>query len=367
MVKTRAVAVLTAAGLAAGLSAAAGPAVGATAARPHRPGPLVEKLATGLEGPYGLQWIGTKRFLVAENGAGRVSEVGRHGSRTVRIKGLDGVAGVAAGRRLYAVLGGGDETAPAPDGDFAATSVVRADRNGKHPKAIANLLDYELEHNPDGQAQFDSQHQPYDALSNPFSMNLSRYGLLVADGGGNDVLKVDPSTGKVSTFFVPPTVTDVPACLEPGAQSNPGTTGCDSVPTGLAVARGAVYVSTLGAEVPGAGRVYKLNPRTGRVLHTWKGLIAPTGLAVSRRGAVFVSEVQHGFPEGQPGPDFDPATVGRITRIGVGGRRTHVHVTMPTGLTWHSGHLYATAWSLAPLLGIPKAGQVVWVKQRAFH
>ena len=47
-------------------------------------------------------------------------------------------------------------------------------------------------------------------------------GLLVADGGANDVLRVNPRTGRVSTFFVPPTVKhQVPAARE----ANPGTDG----------------------------------------------------------------------------------------------------------------------------------------------
>jgi len=170
----------------------------------------------------------------------------------------------------------------------------------------------------------------------------------------------------VSTFFVPPTVKDVKACLAPGAQANPGTVGCDPVPTGIAVSRGSVYVSTLGAEVPGAGRVYKLNGRTGRVQRVWKGLTAPTGIAVGRRGQIYVSEVQFGAPEGPPPAGFDPATVGRITRIWHG-RRTHAHVTMPTGLDFDHGRLYASAWSIASFLGIKHAGQIVRVRPGSFR
>jgi hypothetical protein len=40
---------------------------------------------------------------------------------------------------------------------------------------------------------------------------------------------------------------------------------------------------------------------------------------------------------------------------------------MPLGLLWNRG-LYSTAWSVAGLfLGIPDAGQVVKVRQSAFH
>jgi sugar lactone lactonase YvrE len=139
------------------------------------------------------------------------------------------------------------------------------------------------------------------------------------------------------------------------------------VPTGVAYSHGSVYVSTLGAEVPGAGRVYKVNARTRKVQHVWKGLTAPTGVAVSRYGSVFVSEVFHGAPAGEPGPGFDPSTVGRITKIAPNGKRTHAQVTMPTGLLSAGGHLYSTAWSVASFLGIPDAGQVVRVRMGAFH
>jgi hypothetical protein len=324
-------------------------------------------VASGLEGPFGLQ-AGHRGFLVAESDAGQVTGISRDGDHHVLLSGVPGVAGVAGGHRhFYAVLGGSNEQGPPPAGTYPQTSVLRSTYNGKHVKVLANLLKYELRHNPDHQKQFDKNHNPYEALSNPFSMNLSRYGLLVADGGGNDVLRVNPWTGKVSTFFVPPTVKDVPACLQPGAQSNPGTVGCDSVPTGIAVARHSIYVSTLGAEVPGAGRVYRLNPWTGKVLHVWKGLTAPTGIAVTRDGTIYVSEVLYGAPETEtPPPGFDPSTVGRITRIRCG-HVTHAQVTMPVGLSLSRGRLYSTAWSVAGQLGMPGAGQIVQVRRSAFH
>ena len=53
----------------------------------------------------------------------------------------------------------------------------------------------------------------------------------------------------------------------------------------------SVYVSTLGAEAPGAGRVYKLDGRTGKVLRTWKNLNAPTGVTVRAHGTIYVSQV----------------------------------------------------------------------------
>ena len=278
--------------------------------------PAARTITARLDGPFGLQKaVDHRGFVVAESVSGQVTRVFQDGRKRAIINGAPGVAGVATGpHRAFAVLGGPNEEGQPPAGKYGPSTVLRSTYEGRKAKVIADLGKYELAHNPDGQVQF-VDGKPVDALSNPFAMNRSRYGLLVADGGANDVLRVNPRTGKVSTFFVPPTVKDVPACLEPGAQANDGTVGCDPVPTGIAVARHSVYVSTLGAEVPGAGRVYRLNPRTGKVLRVWRGLTAPTGIAVSPKGTVFVSEVLFNAPPDNPPPGFDPASVGRITRM----------------------------------------------------
>jgi hypothetical protein len=360
--RTRVAAVVATLGVV-GAGAAASPATAGSAG-----GPAVRVLTRGLDGPYGLQATSHGGFVVAEGDTGQVTRVGRHGAQHVVISGAGGVAGVAeGGGHLFAVLGGPNEDGSPRAGRFPATSLLRSTRGGHHVQVIANLLRYELAHNPDGQVQF-VKGKPVDALSNPFSMNKSRYGLLVADGGANDVLKVDPRTGRVSTFFVPPTVKDVPACLAPHAQSNPGTVGCDPVPTGIAVARGSVYVSTLGAEVPGAGRIYRLNPHTGKVREVWKNLTAPTGIAVTQSGRIFFSEVLFGAPagDGPPPPGFNPARVGRITMISHH-RMTHARVTMPTGLDYRHGRLYASSWSIAGFLHLPHRGQIVSVRLSAFH
>src|SRR4051794_31144738 len=356
---------LAAAVSALGVTTVAPPAL----ARSH-PAPA-KVIASGLNGPFGIQSVGRHGFVVAEADAGQVTLVSRSGHKRVIFSGAPGVDGVAASRHhVFGLTGGGNETGTPPPGTLPSASVIRSDWRGRHVKPIADLLKYEQTHNPDGQPFLKPDGTPYeDSVSNPFSMNLSRFGLLVADGGANDVLKVNPRTGRISTFFVPPTVKDVPACLEPGAQVQEGVVGCDPVPTGIAVRGRSVYVSTLGAEVPGAGRVYKLNGRTGHVQHVWKGLTAPTGIAVSRHGTIYVSEVTYGAPEGEgpPPADLDPASIGRITKISHG-HMTHSHVTMPTGLTFNCGRLYASAWSVAgEFFQIPNAGQVVRVSQHSFR
>ena len=328
---------------------------------------VAKVITTGLDDPFGLARLGGG-FVVAEDASGKVTKVDRYGRQRVLLSKAPGVAGVATGGHyVYSALGGSDETGAPPPGTYKPTSVLRTNLHNQKTKVLANLLRYELKKNPDGQKQFNADKEPYDSLSNPFAMTKFRGGLLVADGGANDVLRVNPYTGDVSTFFVPPTVKDVPACLKPGAQANPGTVGCDPVPTGVAYSHGSVYVSTLGAEVPGAGRVYKLNARTGEVQRVWKGLTAPTGVAVGRHGTVYASQVFYGAPEGEPGPGFDPSSIGRITKIAPSGKRTQAQVTMPIGLLFDKGKLYSTAWSVASFLQIPDAGQIVKVKAGAFR
>jgi hypothetical protein len=344
--------------------------VGAVGAAPaqsaERAAPAASVVTKKLDGPFGLQKaVHHRGLVVAENETGQVTRVFKDGRQRAILGGAPGVAGVAAGpNRVFAVIGGPNEEGAPSGGKYGPSKVLRMDYQGGHKKVLADLLKYELAHNPDGQVQF-VDGKPVDALSNPFAMTMSPWGLIVADGGANDVLKVNPRTGKVSTFFAPPTVKDVKACQAPDANANPGTVGCDPVPTGVEIANGSVYISTLGAEAPGAGRVYKLSPQ-GKVQRVWKGLTAPTGIAVRRDGTVYVSHVLEGAPSGPPSKDFDPASVGQITKIS-GSKRTESQVTMPTGLELKNGDLYASSWSIASFLGIKHAGQVVKVREGSFR
>ena len=353
---------LVALGTAAALAA---PATSTASAGRSQPG--VKVLTTGLDDPFGLQKaVDHRGFVVAENSTGKVTRVFPDGGRRVILRDVPGVAGVAASpTRVFAVIGGPNEEGSPSGGKYGPSRVLRMTYDGKRPEVIANLLRYELKHNPDGQKQF-VDGKPVDSLSNPFSMTWSKFGLFVADGGANDVLKVNPRTGKVTTFFVPRTVTSVPDCQKPDSNANPGTKGCDPVPTGVQVLGDSLYVSTLGAEAKGASRVYKLNARTGKVQRVWKDLTAATGVLALKDGTVFTSHVLHGAPTSeQPPPGFDPADVGWITRMR-NGQRTHAKVTMPVGMVLKDGRLYSTSWSVGSFLGMQNAGQVVRVAQSAF-
>ena len=81
--------------------------------------------------------------------------------------------------------------------------------------------------------------------------NRKRNGfVLVADGGTNDVLRVDRN-GNVSTLFVPPTVNSRACKALPNNDET--TVGCDAVPTGLGARRRTKHDLRLRADGRGPG------------------------------------------------------------------------------------------------------------------
>ncbi len=184
--------------------------------------------------------------------------------------------------------------------------------------------------------------------------------ILVADAGANAVLSIDRRTNKISTFFVPPRVpvSQVPECE--GTNDTQGVQGCDPVPTGVTQDKnGNIYVSTLGGDRPNAGRVYVLSPG-GKVLRVIRNLEPLTGIAVDSYGNVFVSELFAGDPAGPP------EDVGQVVRITPNGARSYAQVTLPTGLEFSGGKLFASAWSVAIFFGQPGRGEVVRIAPGAF-
>ena len=272
---------------------------------------------------------------------------------------------------LYVALGepGPDEGGEAPaepvEGAPSGSSVIVADADGEIVETY-DLLAYELENNPDEQPQFAEDGTPFDALSNPFAVQVQEDRILVADAGANALLAIDRESGEISTLFVPPLVSpdEVPECAE--MQANPDVEGCDPVPTGIDEENGLLYLSTLGAEAPGAARVYVLE-QDGEEVRRIEGLDSITGVAVDDDDTVYVSELFFGAPAEEPGPDFDPTPVGRIVSIEEDGEREAAAVTLPSGLEFEDGELYASAWSIAGFLGLVDRGEVVKVDKEAFH
>jgi hypothetical protein len=342
------------------------PATSATATAP------VSTIAGGFTSPAGVDYQYGKVY-VADGGTGKIVSVDPNtGKKTTELTGLTSPSDVArVDRKLVVTTAGVEPEEGQTELPEGGSSVFQAEP-GQTPKLLADLLDYELKYNPDGQQQFGPNNQVLDALSNPFAIiRDKRPGgyVLVADAGANAVLAINPQ-GKVSNFFVPPLVT-TGFCA--GAPNNDTDhVGCDSVPTDLTYGTdGYLYVSTLSSLVPGEGRVYVLDAWTGAVKRVITGLTAPTGVVTDNQGNVYTSEVTFNAPgEGAPPKGFNPASIGRVVKTAKNGTQTQAAVTMPIGLAINSynNELYSTAWSLGQMfLGLPDAGQLVKVQQSAFQ
>lgn len=370
--------------LAAPLAVAAAGAAGATPARPapRPPGHVV--VVAGLNNPRQLSLVDNAELLIAEAGkggtipagadpesgdatfagatasvsavlapqlarnqsprrviTGLISVAGQDGSAAT---GADGVSALNRRSPIYVQL------TDIPAGVLPAS--LERSQNGKLIQArpygrtsvVADISGFEARHDPDR----------HGVESNPYAVLAQPNRLLVADAAANDVLSID-RRGRVTVLHVFGNITDG-ACA--AQQDPPGFAGCNFVPTSLATDRwGNIYVGALGSLVPNEGRVVKLDPSGRRVLRTWTGLTAVTGLAVAGNGDLYVSQLF--APEAAP---INPAVQGVLTKISANGRRTNVDVPFPTGVEldrW--GNVYVSAFSIAPSTGLadPTSGAVV--------
>ncbi|WP_367321265.1 ScyD/ScyE family protein [Streptomyces sp. HUAS ZL42] len=174
-------------------------------------------------------------------------------------------------------------------------------------RIAADVSAVEFKYNPHKTAV---ESNPYAVLALPDGRKI------VADAAGNDLVVVSPK-GKARPFTV-----------------FPDHDRHESVPTSLALGPdGNLYVGELNGftEKPTA-RVWKVDPRTGRILG-WKSGFGPvTGVAVNKHGDLYVSQL----------------TAGLVTKVSHG-KRTNVKVPFPAGLAVdpHDGKVYVSAWSVA--------------------
>lgn len=298
--------------------------------------------------PFNLAVHGTK-VLVADGESSKISRLNADGTLTSVANGPKPgeVAGVAFSRdgRSYAYTTT-EYSGSAPGGEphpvNGSLVVVRPEER----TLTVNLATYEQWQNPDGKVSYGLKNPPaclVEALdkhasykgvveSHPYSVDYYRRGSwVVADAGGNDLLKVSRS-GRVSTLAVLPRQ---PLKITAAVAKDAGVPDtCDvigktyyteAVPTDVEYDGGYFWVTTLpgGPEAGPRGKVYRVS-RSGAVKEVASGLAGAVNLE-RHRGRLYVAEL----------------FAGRISVIKDGKPRTYVELPGALSVESSRGHLLA--------------------------
>jgi hypothetical protein len=247
------------------------------------------------------------------------------------------------GLRGFLTIGLGGDPKARPSlgaGGSDMASLFRLSPSGGLTK-LADLGTFEANHNP-------ASGQPSDTVdTNPNSVLAIRgRKAVVADAGGNDVLKVN-RRGKISVLGV------IPFNTAPANQPVPAGSPVQSVPTSVARGpRGSYYVGQLTGFpfVPGTASVWRVKQGKApkRVV---TGLTQITDLAVGRDGNLYVVEIATGTLAGPP-------TTGALLRVKPNGKtKTIASLVQPYGLALKGRFAYVTRNATSP-----GTGQVVRIR-----
>lgn len=327
--------------LAAAVVAAPGVASAAPAAAK---GPTVTVVNRTVIAPYHLAHSNSSVY-VADGGTSTVSKL--------TSKGLVAVAHGPQGGEVAGVAINGKGTLAYTASDFAANLHVLTikPKNGK--TRTVDLGAFEKTHNPDKWIRYgidnptQCQRDALDAVgfpvsyrgvvdSHPYAVSaLPNDAWVVADAGGNDLLKVDKN-GRISVISVLPRQ---PATITADAAAAFGLPDCvvgvvynfEAVPTDVHLASNGRYIASLlpgGPESPALGArgsVVSVNPANGNATRLATGLLGATSVALGPNGKIFVSELFGG----------------KISLVDKGKVSTYVNIDSPLGLTYFKGTLYA--------------------------
>ncbi len=255
--------------------------------------------------------------LISENGSGG----GGGGPQDVVFQGM-GNGYVTIG------LGGAPENREAYFGDAGAFygRLVRFNPSGK-VRFNEDIAGYELENNPDG----------FVPDSNPYGMAAVPGAVIIADAGGNDLLKV-AANGEISTLAVFPTFPNLPGL--------PGPPNVQAVPTSVTVGpEGSYYVGQLTGFpfIPGMANVFRVPAGGGAPEVVYSGFTNIIDLTFGPDGSLYVLEIAAGGI-----PIFGS---GRLVRIAPDGTQTTVIGSLfaPGGVAvGKDGAIYVTVGSITP-------------------
>jgi sugar lactone lactonase YvrE len=278
-----------------------------------------------------------------------------HGRQRRIVRGLLSIAGpdgtgaggahdVSVARRggglfmIMATVGCPDQVPPGLDPEILRQSgkLLRARHGAK--RVVADITAFECANNPDGETL---ETNPYSVLA------LSNHHQVVADAAGNSILEV--RNGRVSLLAVIPE----------------SANGTDQVPTSLARGPdGAYYVGTLAEGAGnGAANVWRVVPGQAPEVFI-SGLTAVVDVAFGPDGSLYASEFVTDWTSQNPS--------GAVVRVRPNGQRSVLgegSLFFPGGVAVsRRGHVYVANWSILPATGIPDIpgarGQVVRLSSR---
>lgn len=191
---------------------------------------------------------------------------------------------------------------------------------GGHVHKVFNVGRFERRHDPDGEG----------VESNPYSVLALKGQVLVADAAGDYIGRY--THGKYRVWAVMP---------EYGPK-------IDAVPTVVAKgADGNIYVGELHSERKHKAKVWKFS-RDGKRLRSWKGFTTVTGVARTKNGTLYVSELFGGPCDLSDVPNCLP---GRVVKVAPNGHRTYYQVPAPAGIAARGNHVWVSAYSVCPSTG----------------
>lgn len=304
-------------------------------AGPCIPGPEGTPVCTGATGAVTKVWLGKQRRVLTG-----LPSTGNQGTGAAATGPQDiSLSGFGA----YLAVGlGANPDARADLGPLGPRfgRLYRVSPFGR-VRAVADLAAYEGANDPDGNG----------ADSNPNSVVARPARQIVVDAGGNDLLRVGP-TGRISTLAV------FPKRLVPAPPGFPGPPeiDMDAVPTAVVVGPDrAYYVSQLtGFPFPvGGARIYRVEPGSEPEIYA-EGFTNVTDLAFGPDGSLYVLEfARNGLLSGDP--------AGALTKIAPDGSRKTIAsdgLVAPTGVAVsRRGDVYVSNFGAAA--GV---GQVVRVR-----
>ncbi len=257
-----------------------------------------------------------------------------------------------------------------PEGE-PHTALMQLGQEGQATE-LADLWGFEEENNPDGDVVYglrglpdncevSEDFAPYPGIveSHPYATAQDGGRTFIADAAMNAILKYGKS-GKLSTVAVlPAQAIKVTAPLAEMFGMPDCAVGLkyyfEPVPTDVEVGpNGGLYVTLLpgGPEDPSLGNrasVYRVNPNTGKTKKVLSGLLSATGVAVGKKGKLFVSELFGGrIAEGKAGSK-------KLSTLLQAGLPGDVELRK-------NGDIYATIQVL-PGEDEPPAGQVIRIKR----